>query len=240
MLVLGKFLRAQKYCWFVPSHACCWEFCNNPDYRDKLLELQDQHRCLMGAWGTATELNLYIVDLTAMVNPMESRLRNHTTSSGGPLWTVGDEVHMKREAGRHNWGDSSQRQSRQLCVVQRKQSETIVTLPARPQHKCVRHAGLLPGYKAWWTEGDLAWEGQEYTLAEHTASGGGLREKAGEDPAPSPKSWLVVLWARWPPVVASGSIYQCVFNIFFSCLQLANWPPDGHVFYFYKRVYSLI
>jgi hypothetical protein len=91
-----------------------------------------------------------------MVNPMESRLRNHTTSSGGPLWTEGDGVHMKREAGRCHWGDSSQRRSRQLCVVQRKQLDPIVTLPTGPLHKCGRHAGLLPGYKAWWTEGDLA------------------------------------------------------------------------------------
>jgi hypothetical protein len=45
-------------------------------------------------------LNFDILDPAATVNPMEPLLRNCTTSSRDPLWTVGDGVHMTWEAYR--------------------------------------------------------------------------------------------------------------------------------------------
>jgi hypothetical protein len=46
------------------------------------------------------EPNFYILGPTATVNPMEPLLRNCTTSSRDPLWTMRDGVHVTWEAYR--------------------------------------------------------------------------------------------------------------------------------------------
>jgi hypothetical protein len=71
---------------------------NSSDYRDDLNEFQDQHRRLLGGRGVTTGINFNILDLTAVVGPIEPTLGNRKTSGGASIWADGDNVHLSREA----------------------------------------------------------------------------------------------------------------------------------------------
>jgi hypothetical protein len=84
---------------------CCNDPCHienfgSNDYFDDLTEFQDQHRRLLGGWGVSIGLNFDILDLTAVVGPVEPILGKRTTSCGASIWAEGDHVHMSREAYR--------------------------------------------------------------------------------------------------------------------------------------------
>jgi hypothetical protein len=140
-----------------PSHI---ENYNSSDYEDELLECQDQHRCILSGWGMAMGLNFEICDPTAVVNNTEPLLRLRTTSSGGPLWSMADGVHMTKEtysdlaleileaAHGCDMGDNTSCSS---GSSKRKCPELVVTVPSDrpPKHsrpaRPLRPAGWLRG-----------------------------------------------------------------------------------------------
>jgi hypothetical protein len=119
---------------------------NNDDYGDDLTDFQDQHRRLLGGWGVSVGLNFDILDLTAVVGPVEPTLGKRTTSTGALIWSEGDSVHLSREAymdaanaiieiasgsGNTGLGDSVS-SAGTSDSIKRKQPDSVVTLPFQP------------------------------------------------------------------------------------------------------------
>ncbi len=124
---------------------------NSAEYGDDLTEFQDQHRRLLGGWGVATGLNFHILDLTAVVGPVEPILGKRTTSTGASIWADGDNNHLSREAymdaasaivkiatgcGNTGPGDSASNAGTSDSH-KRKQPESVVTFPSQPLKKRV-------------------------------------------------------------------------------------------------------
>jgi hypothetical protein len=124
---------------------------NSSEYGDDLTEFQDQHRRMLGGWGIATELNFGILDLTAVVGPVEPILGKRTTSGGASIWAEGDNVHLSREAymdaasaiveiatgcGNTEPGDSAS-STGTSDAHKRKQPVSVVTFPSQPVKKGV-------------------------------------------------------------------------------------------------------
>jgi hypothetical protein len=148
--VLGK-------CCNETSHI---ENFNNEDYGDDLTEFQDQHRRLLGGWGVAVGLNFDILDLTAVVGPVEPALGKRLTSVGTSIWSERDSVHLSREAyldaanaivelaagnGNMGPGDSASSSGTSECS-KRKQPDSVVTLPFQQQKKRYKENELRAGW----------------------------------------------------------------------------------------------
>ncbi len=144
-----------------PSHI---ENFGSNDYADDLTEFQDQHRRLLGGWGVATGLNFEILDLTAVVGPIEPILGKRTTSGGASIWAEGDHVHLSREAykdtanaivemaagcGNTATGDSAS-SSDTSGSHKRKQPDSVVTFPAQP----AKRKGASVPHGAGWMRGE--------------------------------------------------------------------------------------
>jgi hypothetical protein len=134
------------------------------EYGDDLTEFQDQHRRLLGRCGVAIGLNFEILDLTAVVGPVEPILGKRTTSSGASIWAEGDNVHLSREAYKDaanaivematSCGNTVPRDSASSTEtsdsLKRKQPESVVTFPAQPAKR--RGGNETPG--AGWMRGE--------------------------------------------------------------------------------------
>ncbi len=144
-----------------PSHIDNFD---STEYGDDLTEFQDQHRRLLGGWGVATGLNFDILDLTAVVGPVEPILGKWTTRGGASIWAKGDNVHLSREAyldaanaiveiatgcGNTVPGDAAS-SAGTSDSHKRKQPESVVTFPAQPAKR--RGGKERPG--AGWMRGE--------------------------------------------------------------------------------------
>jgi hypothetical protein len=93
--------------------------------------------------GVSVGLNFDVLDLTAVVGPVEPALGNRMTSAGTSIWSVGDSVHLSREAyldaanaivelasgsGNTGLGDSASGTGTS-DTTKRKQPDSVVTLP---------------------------------------------------------------------------------------------------------------
>jgi hypothetical protein len=129
-----------------PSHI---DNFNSDEYGDDLTDFQDQHRQLLGGWGVAIGLNFDILDLTAVVGPVEPILGKRTISTGASIWAEGDNVHLSREAymdaasaiveiatesGNTGPGDSAS-SAGTSDSLKRKQPESVITFPYQPPKK---------------------------------------------------------------------------------------------------------
>jgi hypothetical protein len=148
---------------------CCKDPCHienfgSSDYLDDITEFQDQHRRLLGGWGVSAGLNFEILDLTAVVGPVEPILGKRVTSTGASIWSDGDPVHLSREAyrdaasailemaagcGNIAPGDSAS-SSGTSSANKRKHPDSVVTFPAQPAKR--KGGGPLPG--AGWIRGE--------------------------------------------------------------------------------------
>jgi hypothetical protein len=118
----------------------------------------------LGGWGVAAGLNFDILDLTAVVGPVEPILGKRTTSTGASIWADGDNVHLSREAymdaasaiveiatgsGNTGLGDLASNAGTSDSL-KRKQPDSVVTFPFQPPKK---RAGVdRPG--AGWMRGE--------------------------------------------------------------------------------------
>jgi hypothetical protein len=119
---------------------------------------------LLGGWGVATGLNFDILDLTAVVGPVEPILGKRTTSGGASIWADGDNVHLSREAymdtasaiveiatgcGNTKPGDLASSAGTSDSHT-RKQPESVVTFPSQP----VKKRGRIDRPGAGWMRGE--------------------------------------------------------------------------------------
>jgi hypothetical protein len=115
---------------------------NSSDYGDDLNDFQDQHRRLLGGWGTTTGINYDILDLTAVVGPGEPILGNRKSSGGASIWADEDSreaymdaasaiVEIATGCGSIELDDSAS-SSGTSDMTERKQPESVVTFPAPP------------------------------------------------------------------------------------------------------------
>ncbi len=104
---------------------------------------------MLEGWGVTTGINFHILDLNAVVGPVEPTLGNRKTGGGASIWAEGDIVHLSREAymdaasaivklatrcGSIELNDSAS-SSGTSDTPKRKQPESVVTFPAPPTKK---------------------------------------------------------------------------------------------------------
>jgi hypothetical protein len=105
-------------------------------------------------------LNFDILDLTAVVGPVEPTLGKRLTSTGTSIWSEGDSVHLSREAymdaanaiieiasgsGNTGLGDSAS-SAGTSDSVKRKQPDSVVTLPFQPPKRQLREDRIRAGW----------------------------------------------------------------------------------------------
>jgi hypothetical protein len=73
---------------------------NSDDFDTDILAGMETHKKILENWAIEHGINYRIFDATELAHPAETILRNRTTSSGIPLWTLGDPVHLAPEAYR--------------------------------------------------------------------------------------------------------------------------------------------
>jgi hypothetical protein len=72
----------------------------NEDYEEELMDIQEQHRKILGGWGSNQGLNYEIFDPTTVVKLTEPGLGNRLTSGGSSLWASNDGVHLSPDGYR--------------------------------------------------------------------------------------------------------------------------------------------
>ncbi len=105
-------------------------------------------------------LNFDILDLTAVVGPVEPTLGKRTTGTGASIWSEGDSVHLSREAymdaasaiveiasgsGNTGLGDSAS-SAGTSDSLKRKQPDSVVTFPFRPPKRKLREDWIGAGW----------------------------------------------------------------------------------------------
>jgi hypothetical protein len=90
--MLGRILADTRIFLVCLIPKCCQDSAHvvnlsSSDYEDELLELQEQHRLILGVWGKVQGLNFDRKDPAAVDHPAEPLLRNHVTSSCCPIWS---------------------------------------------------------------------------------------------------------------------------------------------------------
>ncbi len=86
--MLGRILADTRTFFVRPIPKCCQDSAHvvnlsSSGYEDELIEMQEQHRLILGVWGKVQGLNFDIKDPAAVDHPAEPLLRNHVTSSCG-------------------------------------------------------------------------------------------------------------------------------------------------------------
>ncbi len=139
--------------------------------------------------GVSVGLNFDILDLTAVVGPVEPALGNRMTSVGTWIWSEGDSVHLSREAyldaanaivelaaGSGNTGPGDSASSTGTSdTSKRKQPDSVVTLPFQQQKKRHKENRISAG----WIRGEEDRRSIRGRGAPPTAWGGGRRPGYG-------------------------------------------------------------
>ncbi len=124
-----------------PSHITNFA---SGDYKEELMDFQDQHRKILGGWATSQGLDHEIFDGTTVVNPTEPGLGNRLTSCGVTLWSTTDGVHLSLEGYRDmamglidlfktddQTDSNDESSSTSSASHKRRRPESVVTVPAK-------------------------------------------------------------------------------------------------------------
>jgi hypothetical protein len=131
-------------CCNIPSHIDNFD---SPDYVEEMQEHQDQHRRLLGGWGTSLNINFDVLDATAVVGPVDPSLGSRLTSGGTSIWCEWDGVHLSMDAYKEVAAavmeiasgsgavDADDSASNSTDSAKRNQPDSVVTLPREPTNK---------------------------------------------------------------------------------------------------------
>jgi hypothetical protein len=131
------------------------------DYEEELMDFQEQHRKILGGWGSTQGLNFEIFDPTTVVNPTEPGLGNRLTSGGSSLWASNDGVHLSPDGYRdvamgladlvrgEDYPESTDGSSSTISENQkRKRPDSVITVP---EHQRNRNKTPAPTMAEWVT-----------------------------------------------------------------------------------------
>ncbi len=142
------------------------------------MDIQEQHRKILGGWGSSQGLDYEIFDPTTVVNPTEPGLGNRLTSGGSSLWASNNGVHLSPEGYRDvamglvdlGRGDGDQALSDVSSTAtsesnKRKRPDCIITVPEQKRN---RNTVATPPMAEWVTGRQVA---TARPYRQHTLSG---------------------------------------------------------------------